>query len=142
MNKSTYIKLVEGSTQKEITLAQVKELFQNYIAQFIKTEDLINWNSLNTSAFPYSIEERSEKDSKYLYLKAQDNLYNYLVIGVGSEKVDENTINFIQIVTPDEYHCETGDYVKASIYARYIAEHLKGELHLSNGQIISYNLRK
>lgn len=142
MNKSTYIKLVDGATQKEITLTQVKELFHQYIAQFIKTEDMINWKGLNTSAFPYSIEERFDNNAEYLYLKAQDHLYNYLVIGIGNEEIDGNNINFIQIVTPGDYHCKTGDHVKVSIYANYLAEQLKAELHLSSGQVIQYNLRK
>lgn len=141
LGKSAYIKLKEGSKQTEITLDQVKNLLNMYIDRTSKTGDQVEWD-YEDHAFPYTIEEKTEGSVKYLYLKAKQQLYNYLVIGVGTEEVDGKTQHYVQIVLPDDDYRALGDQAKGNEYAKYLAAYLQGELHMFNDRIIYYNTRK
>ncbi|GBF11090.1 DUF1885 family protein [Tepidibacillus infernus] len=141
MGKSAYVKLVNGSVQQEITIDQVKELLNKYIENTGKLAEQLDWE-YHESAFPYTIQEKAEGDTKYLYLKAKDELYNYLIIGVGSEEVDGHTTQFIQVVLPDEDYRTPGDQAKGNEFSKYLAKKLKAELHLFNGRVLYYNPRK
>ncbi len=141
MGKSAYIKLKDSSTQQQITLNEVKDLLDVYIEQTSKTGEQLDWGYAN-AAFPYEMIEKSEGNTKYLYLKAKEDLYNFLIIGVGSEDVDGNTVNHIQVVLPDEDYRTTGDQAKGNEFAKYFAKTLKGELHLFNGRVLYYDPRK
>lgn len=142
MKKSTYIRLVKGSTQQEITLGQVKDLLNMFIERTTKTGEQLGWSEYNEVAFPYTIEEKDEEGLKYLFLKAKHHLYNYLTVGVDTEEVDGETRHYIQIVIPDEDHVTSGDQNKANVLAKYLSKYLKAELHLFNGRIIYNNPRK
>lgn len=141
MGKSSYIKLRNGSTLQEITLDKVKELLTMYIERTVKTGELVSWE-YDEAAFPYSIEEKEEGTTKYLYLKGNGPLYNYLLIGVGKEELDGETTPYIQIVLPDEDHLTPGDFGKGSEFAKYIARYLKAELQMFNDRILYFNPRK
>lgn len=141
LGKSAYIKLRKTSTQKEITLEQVKDLLKRYISNTAKTGEQLNWNYENFS-FPYTIEEKTEGNINYLYLKAADPLYNYLVIGVGKVESDEEPEYFIQVVLPDEEYRTPGDNAKGNELAKYFATTLKAELQMFNERVIYYNPRK
>jgi len=139
MGKSAYIKLVEGSTQQDITLDQVKELLNMYQERTEKTGEQLSWE-YHEAAFPYTVEERTNDSTKYLYLKGKDEKYNYLIIGVDSE--EEGTNKYIQIVLPDEDHLTPGDLAKGNELAKYFGRYLKAELHLFNDRIMYFNPRK
>lgn len=141
LGKSTYIRLKDGSSQKEITLEQVKELLDMYIDRMSRTGEQLEWEYQNT-AFPFTIEVRSEEKTKYLFLKATDPLYNYIIIGVGKDEANDKTEHYIQIVLPNEENRSPGDNAKANELAKYMAAYLKAELHLFNGRILYYNPRK
>lgn len=141
LGKSAYIKLRQGSKQQSITLNEVKELLDMYTKRTSKTGEQLDWE-YEDSALPYSIEERTENGTKYLFLKKADPLYNYLIIGVGSENTDGEEVNYVQIVLPNEDNITPGDLAKGNEFAKYFAKYLKGELHLFNGRIIYNNDRK
>lgn len=141
LGKSAYIKLKNESTQKEITLEQVKDLLKKYISNMKKSGEQTEWD-YESFSFPYTIEEKTEGAIKYLYLKAADPLYNYLVIGVGKVETDNDSEHFIQIVLPDEDYRTPGDVAKGNEFAKYFAVTLKAELHMFNERVIYYNPRK
>ncbi len=141
MGKSTYVKLVAGSKQQSITLAEVKDLFQLYVDRMSKLSDQLDWE-YKDAAFPYVIEEKPEGKDQWFFLKAVDPLYNYLVVGVDKEEVEGNTISYVQIVIPDEEHRMPGDVAKANEFAKYLARYLQAELHLFNDRIMYFNPRK
>ncbi len=141
LGKSAYIKLVKGSTQQDITLDQVKSLLNTYVKVAEKTGEQLDWK-FNESSFPYTMDEKIEEENKYLYLKGKNELYNYLIIGNGSEEVDNETVSYIQIVLPDEEYRTPGDQSKGTEFAKYLAQHLKAELHLFNDRVMYFNPRK
>jgi len=141
LGKSSYIKLKNGSTQKEITLEQVKDMLKKYISSSEKIGEQTEWD-FESSSFPYTIVEKMEGTVKYLYLKATDPLYNYLIIGVGKVETDSESEHFIQVVLPDEEHRTPGDVGKGNEFAKYFAVTLKAELQLFNDRVIYYNPRK
>jgi hypothetical protein len=138
MPKSAFIKLVDGSKQKEITLEQVKELLLYYQDMTQKTGEQLNWDYQN-AAFPYEMEEKEQEGIRYLFLKGKDpDLYKYLIIGVSQE--EKSNIPYVQIVLPDQ--ATHGDLAKGNEYARFLAKQLHGELHLFNGRIQYFQTRK
>jgi hypothetical protein len=160
MAQSAYIKLVEGSTKKTITLEEVKNRLEHYIDQVSKTGKQLDWH-YSDAAFPYTFETKPESEGKWFYLKGKDDqLYRYLIFGVGSENYDvevtrpkeggdeseEETIietrtrEFIQVVLPDG--ALQGDKAKGNEYSKFIAKELKAELHMFNGRIMYFNPRK
>jgi len=141
VGKSAYIKLVNGSVQQDITLDQIKALFQDFIETSKKTGEQLDWEYENT-AFPYDIIEKKEGETSYLYLKAHQQLYNFLIVGIDKETVDGETRSYIQIVLPDEDYRTPGDQSKGNVFAKYLARKLKAELHLFNGRVQYFNPRK
>ncbi|MFC7442283.1 DUF1885 family protein [Laceyella putida] len=138
MNKSAYIKLVNGSAQTEITLAEVKKLFEHYQHMTSLTGQQLGWD-YKAAAFPYTMEEKEQGGIPYLLLNGnQTQLYHYLIVGVSQE--EETGLHYIQIVLPEQ--ATHGDLAKANEFCKYLAKRLKGELHLFNGRIIYYNPRK
>lgn len=150
MPQSAYIKLVEGSTQKEITLEEVKQKFERYIEQTGYTGSQLNW-SYTDAAFPYTIEEPLEGRGKWFYLKSKDpNRYKGLIVGIGREPAatgDDTThgaspsgenseIHYIQIVLPDD--AEHGDKSKGNEFSKYLAKQFQAELHLFNGRVMYF----
>lgn len=138
MNKSAYIKLVNGSAQTEITLAEVKDLFDYYQHTTGLTGQQLGWD-YQAAAFPYLIEQKEQEGIAYLLLKGKETkLYHSLIVGVGQEA--KTGLYYIQIVLPEQ--ATQGDLAKANEFGKYLAKQLKGELHLFNGRIIYYNPRK
>ena len=141
VEKSAYLKLKESSTKQQISLNEVKEMIKMYIERTTKTGEQLGWE-YGEAAFPYAIEEKEEGNTKYLYLKAKNEMYNYLIVGVGKEEADGAAQDYIQIVLPDEDYRTPGDQNKAGELAKYMGKYLKAELHLFNGRIIYNNPRK
>lgn len=137
MNKSTLIKLVQGSKQTEISLEETRNLLESYQELTQLTGQQLAWDYTH-AAFPYTIEERTENNYTYLLLKGNNDLYHYLMIGVGKEQDTE--VPYIQIVLPE--NGTQGDQSKANELAKFLAKQLKGELHLFNGRVLYMNDRK
>lgn len=136
MSQSSYIKLVEGSKQQEITLDDAKQLLVNYQQVSAHTGQQLNWGYVAAS-FPYDIEEKEVSGVRYLWLKGNDPVrYAQIFIGVGQEEGKHH----IQLMLPtDATH---GDKGKANELAKFMAKQLLGELHLFNKRVIYYNPRK
>jgi hypothetical protein len=138
LNKSAYIKLVKGSAQTEVTLADVKELLVRYQHMTSLTGQQLDWD-YQAAAFPYTIEEQEQDGVPYLVLKGTEPLlYRGLVIGVSQE--EDSGTPYVQLVLPEQ--ATHGDLAKGNEFSKYIAKQLKAELHLFNGRIIYYNPRK
>jgi hypothetical protein len=138
LSKSALIKLVEGSTQEDVSLDTVKSIFQAYLEKMDRTGKQLGWD-YRGAAFPYSIEEKEENGSRYLVLRGKEpSQYYYLLVGVGKEKETGNT--YIQVVVPDR--ATAGDRNKANEYSRFIAKSLQAELHMTNGRVLYYYPRK
>ncbi|QKG84819.1 DUF1885 family protein [Kroppenstedtia pulmonis] len=139
MAKSAFIKLVEGSTQQDITLGDVKEKLEHYITMTNHTGKQLNWEYAD-AAFPYTMEVRSQENLQWLFLKGKDERhYKYLMIGIGTSR-DETQVPCIQLVVPDG--ATHGDTAKANEFSRYLAKTFQGELHLLNGRVMYFNPRK
>lgn len=139
MAKSAFIKLVEGSTQQDLTLDDVKEKLEHYMAMTNHTGKQLNWEYAD-AAFPYTMEVRSQENLQWLFLKGKDERhYKYLMIGIGTSR-DETQAPSIQLVVPDG--ATHGDTAKANEFSRYLAKAFQGELHLLNGRIMYFNPRK
>jgi hypothetical protein len=159
VSRSAYIKFVEGSTTKQVTLDEVKQQFKRYTEMTAKTGQQLDWDYRH-SAFPYTIEEKPEAKGQWFYLKGTDEkLYRYILVGVGTRQVEKQTKqpdpenegqtqtvttieeeNYIQVtLTPESTH---GDKGKANEFCKYLAKQYKAELHLFNGRVMYYNPRK
>ncbi|MED0735473.1 DUF1885 family protein [Aneurinibacillus thermoaerophilus] len=155
MSRSAYIKFVEGSTTKQVTLDDVKQKLQRYIEMTTKTGEQLGWE-YQDSAFPYTIEQKPEASGQWFYLKGTDEkLYRYILIGVGSRQTEKHAIqpdlksegqtnpneeHYIQVtLTEQSTH---GDKGKANEFCKYLAKEYKAELHLFNGRIMYFNPRK
>jgi len=141
LGRSAYIKLVNGSTQQEITIEEVKGLLEQYISRSQKIGEQLDWD-YEVSSFPYTLQERSKDGEKYIQLTASDPLYNFLLIGVGKEDIDGETRSYVQVTMPDEEHRSPGDVGKANEFTKYLGKYLKAETHLFNERIIYNNPRK
>lgn len=146
--QSAYIKLVEGSTQETISLEDVKQKFERYIEQTGYTGKQLNWEYAD-AAFPYTIDEKPEGEGKWFYLKGKDPaVYKGLIVGVGTEPEEDDgesaepatERHFIQIVLPD--NAQHGDKSKGNELSKYLAKQFQAELHLFNGRVMHFNLRK
>ncbi|WP_245739750.1 DUF1885 family protein [Thermoflavimicrobium dichotomicum] len=138
MSKSAYIKLVDGSKQKEITLEDIRKLLDYYQEMTALTGKQLGWD-YQQAAFPYTVEEKEQNGIRYLLLKGKEpSQYYYLLLGVGQEK--ETGIHYIQLVLPDR--ATHGDCAKANEYSRFLAKQLQAELHMLNGRIMYFNPRK
>ncbi len=139
MNKNrAVIQLVEGSTQQEIQLEDVKKKLEYYVEQAALTGQQLNWDYASAT-FPYTMEEQSDGTTTWLVLKGKEpHLYKYLVIGVGKE--EQSGQHYIQVIVPQD--ATHGDRAKANEFCRYLARSYQGELHLFNGRVIYFNPRK
>jgi hypothetical protein len=139
LSQSAFIKFVEGSAVSALSLDELKEWLLRYKEQTERTGKQLDWN-YSEAAFPYTIEQKPESEDKWFYLKGKNNLYKYILFGVGSDKKDEQETHYVQIVLPDE--STHGDKAKGNELCKYLARHLKAELHLFNGRIMYFNPRK
>jgi len=144
VSNSSYIKLVKASTTTQVTLDDVKSKMVHYIEMTTKTGKQLDWG-YSDAAFPYTIVEKPEGKGQWFYLKGKDqNLYKYIVIGVGSETLSteegEEEQFFIQVVLPEG--ATHGDKGKANEFCKYLAKEYKAELHLFNGRVMYYYPRK
>ncbi|MFC4076593.1 DUF1885 family protein [Salinithrix halophila] len=141
VGKSAYIKLVQGPSLQELTLEDVKKELDRYIGMTALTGEQLGWQYAN-AAFPYTVEERSEGEIRYLLLKGKDpHLYKHLILGVGSEALPAGGERpFIQLALPDD--ATHGDTAKANEFSRYLARTFQAELHMLNGRVMHFNPRK
>lgn len=138
MSKSAYIKLVSGSKQETVTLDGVKELLDSYRQIRSKTGQQLGWD-YEEASFPYEVKEQEQDGVPYLLLKGKKpELYNYLIMGVSQE--EETDTPYIQVVLPK--NATEGDCAKGNEFSKFLAQQLKGELHLFNGRVMYYNSRK
>ncbi len=138
--QSAYIYLVDGSAVPKVTLADVKEKFQQYMEMTKKTGKQLGWEYA-AAAFPYVLEEKPEGKDSWFMLKGKDpKSYKSIIVGVGSKNVDGKEINYIQISLPDA--STHGDKGKANEFTRYLAREYKGEAHLFNGRVQYFQPRK
>lgn len=144
MAENAYIKLVAASSQKNITIGEVKEFFTYYKDITAKTGDQIDWK-YEAFSFPYSIKETEEGKDKWFYLQTENDRYYAMIIGTDKETVmDENGVeseqSYIQITLPER--STFGDKGKANEFCKFLAKKLQGELHLFNGRIMYFYPRK
>lgn len=142
MGNSAYIKFVDASTISKATIEDVKEQFQRYIDMTSKTGQQLGWDYADF-AFPYSIVEKPEGKDQWFYLKGKDaRLYQYMVVGVGSESNPETNEeqHYIQVVLPEG--ATHGDKSKANEFCKFLAKTFKAQLHLFNGRVMYYYPRK
>ncbi|MBA4601207.1 DUF1885 family protein [Thermoactinomyces sp. AMNI-1] len=138
MGKSAFIKLVPGSKQETVTLDDVKALLDSYCDIKSKTGKQLGWD-YEEAAFPYDLEKQEQDGVPYLLLKGRKpEQYNYIIMGVSRE--EESGTPYIQVVLPK--NATEGDWAKGNEFSKFIAQHLKGELHLFNGRVMYYNNRK
>lgn len=139
MSQSAYLYFVEGSEAQSLTLDELESQLLRYREQTAKTGEQLGWDYA-AAAFPYTIEKKPEGEGIWFYLKGDGDAYNYIVFGVGSKPADEGSRHFVQVVLPEG--CTHGDKAKANELCKYLARHLKAELHLFNGRVMYYNPRK
>lgn len=89
MSQSAFIKLVDGSEAKSLSLDEVKALFETYKEQTSNTGVQLDWGYTD-AAFPYTIETKPEGEGKWFYLKGTSDRYKYIVVGVGSEDISDD----------------------------------------------------
>ncbi|MEK8129834.1 DUF1885 family protein [Paenibacillus filicis] len=139
MAQSAYIKLVEGSAVSSLSLDELRQQLEHYREQLAKTGAQLGWE-YDGAGFPYTIETKPEAEGKWFYLKGTSPLYKYIVMGVGSETVDDTQRYFVQMVLPDD--STHGDKSKGNEFSKYLGKLWKAELHLFNGRIMYFNPRK
>jgi hypothetical protein len=140
---NAYIKLVPASTSQSITLNEVKDLFTYYKEITSKTGQQLSWE-YDSAAFPYSIKE-VDTANNWLYLKSDDPVYNAIVVGVGTEEIEDEDgslrdQSYIQVTLPQV--SSFGDKGKANEFCKFLAKKLEAELHLFNGRIMYFYKRK
>ncbi|MDR7072088.1 DUF1885 family protein [Fictibacillus barbaricus] len=141
MSKNAYIKLVPASLKQNITVEEVKELFNFFMTNTAKTGEQLSWG-YSEAAFPYTIEEKEDANGNWFYLKGKDpRTHKYILVGVGTEEGEDHThTSYIQFTLTDiSTH---GDKGKANEYCKYLAAKLKGELHLFNGRVMYHYPKK
>jgi len=140
MDNRAWIRLVENSTQTEVSLEDVKERLERYVDMASRTGRQLGW-SYEEAAFPYTMEERTENGNSWLILKGKDpKMYRGLIIGVKQEPAEKGGHHTIQILIPPG--ATHGDKSKANEFCRYLAKAFQGELRLFNGRIMYFYPRK
>jgi hypothetical protein len=139
MSQSAFLYFVEGSSVPSLTLDELKEQLARYRDQVSRTGQQLDWNYAE-AAFPYTMETKPDGEGVWFYLKGKNELYKYIVLGVGSAKTEESVRHYVQVVLPEG--STHGDKSKGNELCKYLARHLKAELHLFNGRIMYYNPRK
>jgi len=144
MSTHAYIKLVQASAKKSVTLAEVKELLQYYKEITSKTGEQLGWG-YREAAFPYTIAETPDGKDQWFYLKGEPPRYQTIIIGVGKEQLKDDDSDesreqsFIQVTLP--HGATHGDKGKANEFCKFLARKLEGELHLFNGRVMYYYKR-
>ncbi|NEW05379.1 DUF1885 family protein [Paenibacillus sp. SYP-B3998] len=139
MAQSAYIKFVTGSVVPALSLEELKEKLLHYRDQLSLTAQQLGWE-YDDAGFPYTIETKPEGEGKWFYLKGKNPLYKYIVVGVGSERSQEEDRHYVQVVLPED--ATHGDKSKGNEFCKYLGKQLKAELHLFNGRIMYFNPRK
>ncbi|WP_274361606.1 DUF1885 family protein [Paenibacillus thermotolerans] len=139
MSQSAALYFVDGSEAPSVTLDELKQHLLHYRDQLELTGKQLGW-SYSEAAFPYTIESKPEGDGVWFYLKGKNELYKYIVFGVGKETTEDGERHFIQVVLPDG--STHGDKAKANEFCKYLGRQLKTETHLFNGRIMYFNPRK
>ncbi|MGI6126694.1 MAG: DUF1885 family protein [Planifilum sp.] len=140
MGNRAWIRLVENSTQTEISLQDVKDQLERYIDMASRTGNQLDWTYAE-AAFPYTMEEQSKNEKSWLVLKGKEpKMYRGLIIGVEQEPADKGGRYTIQILIPPG--ATHGDKAKANEFCRYLAKQFQGELHLFNGRVMYFYPRK
>ncbi|WP_040374154.1 DUF1885 family protein [Peribacillus psychrosaccharolyticus] len=133
MAEHAYIKLIPGSTLEVVQLDDIKELFHYYKTITEKTGVQLDWN-YSENAFPYEIIDY-KADADYIHLKATEDRYHSIFLGVGKEQVKDSEglaalQHYIELILPEL--STYGDKGKANEFSKFLAKKLKGELHLFN----------
>ncbi|MCC3357630.1 DUF1885 family protein [Bacillus sp. REN16] len=141
--ENAYIKLVSKSNIQNISLDDVKDLFNYYKEITGKTGKQLDWD-YNNAAFPYQIKEINH-EKNWFYLKSDQQKYNAIVIGVGHEKIEDEIDEikeqtYIQVTLPES--STPGDKGKANEFCKFLAKKLEGELHLFNERVMYFYKRK
>lgn len=144
MSSNAYIKLVPSSAKESVTTDEVIDLIKYYKEITGKTGVQVDWE-YDEAAFPYEIVEKPEGKGKWFYLKSKENNYNIILLGVDTEKAQEDDGSereqtYIQITLPET--STFGDKGKANEFCKFLGKKLKGELHLFNGRVMYYYPRK
>jgi hypothetical protein len=154
MSQHAYIKLVGTSVVQSVTLDDLKTQLAHYREQFAQTGTQLDW-SYADAAFPYTIEQKPDGEGQWFYLKGNQPLYRYIVLGI-ERKVPEGTDNeeeseekseesseepcTIQVILPQG--STIGDKSKGNEFCKYLGRIWKAEVHLFNGRVMYFNPRK
>jgi len=139
MSQSAYISLVQGSKIDAITLDDVKEQLRQYQEQTELTGRQLGWD-YGAAAFPYGIEQKPEAQDQWFYLKGNNPLHRYIVIGTGTRESEGTSVPYIQVVLPDG--STHGDKAKANELCKWIGKRLQAEVKMFNGRTFYFNPRK
>jgi len=139
MSQSAYLYFVEGSAVPSLTLEELEAQLHRYREQVAKTGEQLDWDYAD-AAFPYTIEKKPDGEDVWFYLKGKTDQYKYIVFGVGAKGEGDEATSYVQVVLPDG--STHGDKAKGNELCKYLARHLKAELHLFNGRVMYYNPRK
>ncbi len=139
MSQSAFIYFVQGSAVPSVTVDEVKQQLLHYKEQTALTGRQLGWDYAD-AAFPYTIETKPEAGESWFYLKGKNDLYKYIIFGVGHKEDGGEERHFVQVVLPDD--CTHGDKAKGNEFCKYLARAWKAELHLFNGRIMYFNPRK
>ncbi|MDQ0217244.1 DUF1885 family protein [Peribacillus cavernae] len=144
MAENAYIKLVPGSGKETISLDEVKELFKYYQEITTKTGTQVDWG-YESQAFPYEMKEAADSNGEWMYLQSVFDRYRVILLGIGQEKVVDDSENeriqsYVQITLPES--STYGDKGKANEFCKFLAKKLKAELHLFNKRVMYYYPRK
>jgi hypothetical protein len=141
MASSAYINLVPKSSKKTLTIQDVKELLTYYKEITEKTGKQLGWE-YSQAAFPYEIKETPEGQGQWFYLKAKEDRYKMILIGVGSQATNDGDVehlSYIQVTLHDQ--STHGDKGKANELCKFLAKKLEAELKLFTGSIMYYYKR-
>lgn len=139
LSQSAYIKFAKGSAVPSVTLDELKDQLLHYKEQLSLTGKQLGWDYAE-AAFPYTIEQKPEGEGKWFYLKGTNDLYRYIVMGVGSEKEGEEEKAYVQVVLPEG--STVGDKGKGNEFCKYLGKVWKAEVHMFNGRVLYFNPRK
>ncbi|MCA1319010.1 DUF1885 family protein [Bacillus tianshenii] len=141
MASSAYINLVPKSPKKTLTVQDVKDLLTYYKEITEKTGKQLGWE-YSQAAFPYEIKETPEGQGQWFYLKAKEDRYKMILIGVGSQAPidgEDEPLSYIQVTLHDQ--STHGDKGKANELCKFLAKKLEAELKLFTGSIMYYYKR-
>ena len=84
--QSAYIKFVQGSSSRSLSLNEVKEHLQRYCEQTGRTGEQLDWN-YTEAAFPYTVETKPGEEERWFYLKGTTPQYKFILFGVGELRI-------------------------------------------------------